>query len=171
MKARRRNCVVATLEGTWCWPIEHIWWSSSLWPTRLSIYHTITQFSDHNKDSPFLVSGRNILINMRLVGRKILLISEQTIERLFPFLHPERNIFLKILEVGRWLVLCAGRAGSHRTSGLSMPQTPTTERCATWDCCDHRTEDTPVRTEEWCDDCSPLYSSLHHSCLPVASKI
>ena len=33
MKARRRNCVVAKLEGPWCWPSEHIGWSSSLWPT------------------------------------------------------------------------------------------------------------------------------------------
>ena len=36
----------------------------SLTNTTISIYHTITQFSDHNKNSRFLVSGRNILINI-----------------------------------------------------------------------------------------------------------
>ena len=129
MKARRRNCVVAKLEGTWCRPSEHIRCSSSLSPTRLAFYLTITQSSDHNKNS-----GRNILINMVLLGRKIWLISGGPTERLFPF--TEREIF----PTGApGPLVTGGRAGSHRTSGLSMPQTPTTERSPTWDlglwCC------------------------------------
>ena len=68
-------------------------------------------------------------------------------------LQPERNI--SYWRLGRWLVLCGGRPGSNRTSGLSMPQTPTTERDMGlfWVVSgDHTADD--AESDEWWDHCA-----------------
>ena len=131
--------------------------------------HTITLYSDHYEESPFLVSGRNILINMG-AGQKDL-VDFWTNNWEIISLHQARNISYWRL-VGGWVV-CGGRPGSHRTSGLSMPQTPTTERCATWDCGDHRTGDTGDTglMSDVSHYCSLLtaHSSLHHFSKHVTS--
>ena len=156
MKARRRNCVVARLEGTWCRLSEHIGWSSSLWPTlhylpitpslRSQIIIRILLFS--------FLEGIFWLIPGCWAERSWWFLDKQ-LRDYFP--SAREKYFL--LEVAGWLVPCGGRPGSHRTSGLSMPQTPTTERCATWDCGDHRTGDT--------GDTGVMSDVSHYSSLPT----
>ena len=79
----------------------------------------------------FLLEGILFLINIRGCWAERSCWFLENNPEIISLQPPREKYFL--LEVARWLVLCGGRPGSNRTSGLSMPQTPTTERCATWD--------------------------------------